>query len=167
MYDGDADAADGGRHVGVREDGADDRLGLSHHLRRRSVVDAQGGQVDPVQPDALQPFLPRLGEPVPGLRAVPDDGEAPGRATQQQHLPLGIGQLLSLVHDDVRERSGELVKLGARQGGLVDQHALKVEAAQHRHHEHLGVVGLDEVRDDVGHLGASGVGGRGVPALAC
>ena len=40
----------------------------------------QRGQVDPVEPDPLEPLLPRLGEPVPGLGAVPDDGEAPGRA---------------------------------------------------------------------------------------
>ena len=112
--DGDAAAADGGRHVGVREHGPDDRLGLGHDLLRRPVVDAQGGQVDPVEPDPLEPFLPRLGEPVPGLGAVPDDGEAPGRAAQQQHLPLRVGQLLGLVHDDVRERAGEQVRVGAR-----------------------------------------------------
>ena len=39
----------------------------------------------------------------------------------QQHLPLGVGQFLGLVDDDVRERAGELVRVDARQGGLVDQ----------------------------------------------
>ena len=102
--DGDAGAADGDRHVGVRERGPDDRLGFGHDLFRCPVVDAQRGQVDLAQPDPLQPFLPRLGEPVPGLGPVPDDGEAPGRAAGQQHLPLRVGQFLSLVHDDVRER---------------------------------------------------------------
>jgi hypothetical protein len=44
------------------------------------VFDAQQGQVDPVEPDPLDPFLPRLREPVPGLGTVPDDREARGRA---------------------------------------------------------------------------------------
>ena len=70
--------------------------------------------VDPVEPDPLEPLLPRLGEPVPGLGAVADDGEAARRAAEQQHLPLGVGQLLGLVHDDVRERAGEQVRVGAR-----------------------------------------------------
>src|SRR6185369_14277001 len=90
-HDGYAAAADGGRHVGVREYGPDDRLGLRHDLLRRPVVDAQGGQGDPVEPDPLEPLLPRLREPVPGLGTVPDDGEAPGRAAEQQHLPLCVG----------------------------------------------------------------------------
>src|SRR2546429_8941776 len=80
VYDGDIAAADGGRHVGVREHGPDDRLGFRHDLFRRPVVDAQGGHVDPAEPDPLQPFPPRLREPVPGPGAVPDDGEAAGRA---------------------------------------------------------------------------------------
>ena len=75
------------------------------------LSDASG---DPVEPDALEPFLPRLGEPVPGLGAVADDGEAAGRAAEQQHLPLRVGQLLRLVHDDVRERAGEQVRVGSR-----------------------------------------------------
>ena len=45
-------AADRGRHVRVRKDGSDDRFGLRHHLFRRSVVDAQRGQVDVVEADA-------------------------------------------------------------------------------------------------------------------
>jgi hypothetical protein len=94
---------------------------LRHDLFRRPVVDAQGGQVDPVEPDPLEPFLPRLREPVPGLGTVPDDGEAPGRAAEQQHLPLCVGQLLSFVHDDVRERASEQVRVGAAHGGLVDE----------------------------------------------
>ena len=107
-------------------------------------------RVDPVEPDPLEPLLPRLREPVPGLGAVPDDGEAPRRAAEQQHLPLGVGQLLRLVHDDVRERAGEQVRVGAGQRGLVDQGVLQVLPAQHRHHEHLGVVGRDQVVDDPG-----------------
>src|SRR5262245_46524960 len=80
VYDGDAAGADGGRHVGIREHGADDWFGRCHDLRRRPVIDAEGCQVDPVEPDALEPFRPGLREAVPGLSAVPDDGEAPGRA---------------------------------------------------------------------------------------
>ena len=38
---GDTGAADGGRHVGFREHGPDDRLGFRHDLFRRPVVDAQ------------------------------------------------------------------------------------------------------------------------------
>ena len=40
---------------------------------------------------------------------------------QQQHLPLRVGQLLGLVHHDVGERAGEEIRVGARQGTLVDQ----------------------------------------------
>ena len=166
VYDGDAGAADGGRHVGVRERGPDDRLGFGHDLLRRPVVDAQRGQVDPVEPDPLEPLLPRLGEAVPGLGAVPDDGEAPGRAAEQQHLPLGVGQLLRLVHDDVRERAGEQVRVGAGQCGLVDQAVLQVLPAQHRHHQHLGVVGRDQVVDDPVHLLAFGRDGGLLPTPA-
>ncbi len=122
---GSAAAADRGRHVGVREHRPDDRLGLGHDLRRRPVVDAQRGQADLVEADPLEPFLPRLGEPVPGLGPVADDGEAAGRAAQQQHLPLRVGQLLRLVHDDVRERAGEQVRVGVRQRRLVDQGVLR------------------------------------------
>src|SRR5216683_5807835 len=67
VYDGDAVAADGGRHVGVREHGPDDRLGFRHDLLRRPVVDAQRSQADLVEPDPLEAFLPRFGESVPGL----------------------------------------------------------------------------------------------------
>ena len=161
--DGDAGAADGGRHVGVREHGPDDRLGFRHDLFRRPVVDVQGGQADPVEPDPLKPFLPRLREPVPGLGAVPDDGEAPGRAAEQQHLPLRVGQFLSLVHDDVRERAGEQVRIGTGQCGLIDQGVLEILAAQHRHQTYAVFVvrGLDQVVDDPGHLLAFS-GDRGV-----
>ena len=89
---------------------------------------------------------------MPGLGAVPDDGEAAGRAAEQQHLPLGVGQLLGLVHHDVCERAGEQVRVGARQRALVDQGTTQVLATQHRHHPHFGVVGRDQVVDDPGHL---------------
>ena len=113
-----------------------------------------------VEPDPLEPFLPRLREPVPGLGAVPDDGEAPGRAAEQQHLPLGVGQLLGLVHDDVRERAGEQVRVGAGQRALVDQGVPEVRMAQARHQQQLGVVGRDQLIDDVGHALAFGGDGR-------
>jgi energy-coupling factor transporter ATP-binding protein EcfA2 len=168
VHDGDSAAADGDRHVGVREHGPDDRLGFRHDLFRRPVVDAQGSQADLAGPDPLEPFPPRLGEAVPGLGAVPEDGEAPGRAAQQQHLPLRVGQFLSLVHDDVRERAREQVPAAAGQRGLVDQGVLEVLAAQHRHQaDAVLVVGrLDQVVDDPRHLLAFG-GDRGVmPVLA-
>ncbi len=123
--DGDAGKADGYRHAGVWSTRPDDRLGLRHDLPRRTVVDAQRGRRDPVEPDPLQPLPPRLRETVPGLGAVADDGEAPGRAPQQQHLPLGVGQFLRLVHDDVRERPGEPVRVGGGQLGLVQQADLR------------------------------------------
>ena len=81
---------------------------------------------DAVEPDPLEPVLPRLGEPVPRLGAIPDDGEAPRRTAQQQHLPLGVGQFLRLVDDEVRERAGEQVGVGAGKPGLVDQRVLGV-----------------------------------------
>ena len=102
------------------------------------------------QPDPLEPFLPRLGEPVPRLGTVPDDREAPGRAAQQQHLPLRVGQLLCLVHDDVRERAGEQVRVGLGQRAFVDQgiaDALLTELGDHA----LVVVGLQELVDDPVH----------------
>jgi hypothetical protein len=58
---------------------------------------------------------------VPGLGAVADDREAARTGSAQQHLPLGVGQLLGLVDDDVRERAGEQVGIGGRQRALVDQ----------------------------------------------
>ena len=105
---------------------------------------------------------------MPGLGAVPDDGEAPGRAAQQQHLPLRVGQFLSLVHDDVRERAGQPVRIGAGQCGLVDQGVLEVLAAQHRHQAYAVFVvgGLDQVVDDPVHLLAFGGDGGVMPALA-
>ena len=119
-----------------------------------------------VEPDPREPFLPRLREPVPGLGAVADDGEAPGRAAEQQHLPLGVGQLLGLVDDDVRERAGEQVRVGGGQRGLVDQGVPQVPVAQARHQQQLGVVGRDQLVDDVGHALAFGGDGRLLPAPA-
>ena len=84
---------------------------------RRAVVDAQAGHRELVEPDAFETLPPRLGESVPGLRAVADDGEASRRAARQQHLPLGVGEFLRLVHHDVRERPGQQVRVCARQGG--------------------------------------------------
>jgi hypothetical protein len=85
----------------------------------------------------------------------------------QQHLPLCVGQFLSLVHDDVRERAGQQVRIGTGQCGLIDQGVLEVLAAQHRHQTYavLVVRGLDQIVDDPGHLLAFS-GDRGVmPAL--
>src|ERR1039457_6044651 len=114
-----------------------------------------------------EPFLPRLGEPVPGLGTVPDDGEAQGRAAAQQHLPLCVGQFLSLVHDDVRERAGQQVRIGTGQCGLIDQGVLEVLAAQHRHQTYAVFVvrGLDQVVDDPGHLLAFSGDRSVMPAL--
>src|SRR4051794_23206603 len=78
--DGDTGTPDRCRHVGVGEGGLDDGLGFCHDLFGSSVVDVQTSLLDVVEPDSLQPFLPGLYEPVPGLRAVADDGEAPRRA---------------------------------------------------------------------------------------
>ena len=44
---------------------------------------------------------------------------------REQHLPLRVGQLLRLVHDDVRERPGQQIWIGAAQRVLVDQRWLK------------------------------------------
>ena len=88
-------------------------------------------------------------------------------AAGARHLPLCVGQFLSLVHDDVRERAGELVRIGTGQCGLIDQGVLEVLAAQHRHQTYAVFVvrGLDQVVDDPGHLLAFS-GDRGVmPAL--
>ena len=85
---------------------------------------------------------------------------------QQQHLPLGVGQLLRLVHDDVRERAGEQVRVAAGQRGLVDQGVPQVLPAQHRHHEQLGVVGGDQVVDHLVMLLALGGDGGLVPTPA-
>ena len=109
-----------------------------------------------VEPDPCQPLLPRLRKPVPGLGPVPDDGEAAGRAPGQQHLPLRVGQLLGLVDDDVREGAGEQIRVCGGQGGLVDQGVPQVLVAQGRHQQQLGVVGLDQPVDDLGHALAFG-----------
>ena len=108
--------------------------------------------VDAVEADALEALLPRLDEPVPRLGAVADDGEAPRRAPQQQHLPLGVGEFLRLVHDDVRERAGEHLGVAAGQPGRIGERVAQIVAAQHRHHQQLGVVARDQIVDDAGHL---------------
>ncbi len=166
VHHGDVTATDRGRHVGVRQHGADHRLGLGHHLLRRPVVDGEARQRHALQTDPLEPLLPRLGEAVPRLRAVAHHREAPGRAALQQHLPLGVGELLRLVDHHVRERAGQQVGVGDLHGGVVDDHALRVVEPEHRHHQHLGVVARDEVVDHVGHLGALGGERRGPAPLA-
>ncbi len=150
--DGESAAADRDRHVGVGQRGPDHRLGLGHHLRRGPVVDAERGDPDVGQPDARQPLLPGLGEAAARLRAVADDGEAAGGTAQQQHLPLGVGELLGLVDHDVGEGPGEQVGVGTRHDVRVVERGLQVLAAQHRHQLHLGVVVGDQLVDDVGHL---------------
>ncbi len=114
MANGYAGAADRDGHVGVGQHGADHRFGLGHHLGGRAVVHRQRRLRDVVQTDTLQPLLPRLGEAVPGLRAVADDRQAAGGAPREHHLPFRVGQLLGLVDDDVRERPGQLVRPRAR-----------------------------------------------------
>jgi hypothetical protein len=85
-------------------------------------------------------------------------------AVEQQHLPFRVGQFLSLVHDDVRERASEQVRVGVGQCGLVDQNALCVLYAQHRHHT-FTVVGSEYVVDNPGHVFPSGVDGGVMPTL--
>jgi hypothetical protein len=84
------------------------------------------------------------------------------------HLPLGAGQLLSLVHHDVRERAREHVRVSAGQCGLVDQGVLEVLALQHRHQaDAVLVVGcLPEFVDDPRHLLPRGGDRRPLPPLA-
>ena len=166
VHDGYAGAADRGRHVGVREHGPDDRLGLRHDLFRRPVVDAQRRQVDVVEPDPREPFLPRLGEPVPGLGAVADDGEAAGRAadaaasaTRRRSAPGPRRRRCGRT--DRRAGRGRSSAVRPRRPGLA-----QVLAAQHRHHLHLGVVGRDQVVDDPVHLLALGGDGGLVPTPA-
>ena len=103
---------------------------------------------------------------MPGLGAVADDGEAPRRAAAQHHLPLCVGQLLSLVHDDVCERARETVRVGARKCGLVDQGIPQVLLAQRRHQAFPVVVGLDQVVDNPVHVRPFGGDSRLAPALA-
>ena len=98
---------------------------------------------------------------MPGLGSVADDCEAPGGAAAQQHLPLGVGQLLRLVHDDVCERAGETVRVGARQRGLVDKGVPQVLLAERRHQALPIVVRLDQVVDDLIHVCPFG-GDRGL-----
>ena len=113
-------------------------------------------------------YGPRLREPVSGLGTVPDDGEAAGRAAEQQHLPLCVGQLLRLVHDDVGERAGEQVRVGAGQCGLIDQHLLQVLVPQLRHQAFaVGIdIGRDQVVYDAGHALAFGVHSCVIETLA-
>src|SRR5262249_20206996 len=75
---------EGGGPVGSGAPGRDAGSGSRHALPRRPVVDRQRAQLDRAEAGPFEPFLPRPGEPVPGLGAVPDDREAPGRAAQQQ-----------------------------------------------------------------------------------
>ena len=89
---------------------------------------------------------------MPCLGAVADDRHAARGAAAQQHPPLRVGELLRLVDDHVRERAGERIGVRVRQLRLVHEGAAQVVAAQHRHHEHLGVVGGDHVVDDVVHV---------------
>ncbi len=103
---------------------------------------------------------------MPGLSPVADHGEAPGRAAGQQHLPLGVGQFLRLIHHDVGERPGQLVRFDTRQRGLVDQGVGEILAAQHAHQaDAVLVVGrLDQVIHDPGHPLPLGRGrGRATP----
>ena len=166
VHHGHVAAADRRRHVGVRQRGADHRLGLGHHLLRRPVADREGRHGDALQPHAFEPLLPRLGETVPRLRAVAHHREAAGRAALQQHLPLRVGELLRLVDHHVRERPGQQVGIGHLHRRVVDDHALGVVEPEHRHHEHLGVVARDQVVDHVGHLGALGRQHRSAVPLA-
>jgi hypothetical protein len=80
---------------------------------------------------------------------------------------LRIGQFLSLVHDDVRERASEPIRAGTRQCGLVDQGVLEVLAAQHRHQAHAVFVvrDLDQVVDDLGPVLTFGGDPGVLPAL--
>ena len=91
------------------------------------------GHGDAVEPDAFEALLPGLGEAVAGLGSVTDDREAAGRAPHEQHLPLGVGQLLRLVDDDVGEAPREQVGADARAGRLVDEVLADVRVAQHGH----------------------------------
>src|SRR5690348_8975231 len=97
VHDRNTGSANGRRHVGVWQGCTNYWLGFSHHLGRCAVVDAQGLHVDLVKTVALKAFLPRLGETVPGLSAVADDRKASRGATLQQHVPLGVRELLSFV----------------------------------------------------------------------
>ena len=105
----------------------------------------------------VEPLGPRLGEAVPGLGAVADDRQAARRAATQQHLPLGVGELLRLVDHDVREGSRQQVGVRRRQRAVVDQRGLQVVVDQHRHEAVAEPVGARlarrraEVVDHLGH----------------
>jgi hypothetical protein len=102
---------------------------------------------------------------VPGLGTVAHDGQAPGRAAEEQHLPLRVGQLLGLVHDDVRERTGEQVRVGFGQCGFVDEGIADALLAKLGDHA-LVVVGLKELVDDPVHPLTFGGDGRVMTPLA-
>lgn len=70
-----AAGTDGGGHVDVRQHRPDDRLRRGHDRLGGAVVDGQRRVVHPLDADAREPLLPRLDEPVAGLRAVADDRE--------------------------------------------------------------------------------------------
>ena len=110
----------------------------------------QRGERTSGQPDPLEPVLPRLGEAVPGLGAVADDGEAARRAAQQQHLPLGVGQLLGLVDDDVRERAGE--RVGSASGSAASStRASRMSCWRSSSSAPSSSSGCDQVVDDPVH----------------
>ena len=75
-------------------------------------------------------------------------------------------KLLGLVHDDVRERAGQQVRVRSGNGVLVDDDRLGVRDAEHGHHLHVRVVGGDQVVDDLDHLLPFGSEGSVAPALA-
>ena len=55
------------------------------------------------------------------------------------------------------------VRVGTRHRVVVEQSALEVAPAQHRHQVHVGVVGRDQVLDDLRHLLARGRRGGPLP----
>ena len=73
VNDGNAIAANGGGHVGVRDHRPDHRLRFCHdlRLRRRAVIDVQPRYLVLIETDPTKPFLPRLGESVSGLGPSP------------------------------------------------------------------------------------------------
>lgn len=92
-----------------------------------------------------------------GLRPVPDDGEAPRGAPGQQHLPLGIGQLLCLVHHDMRERARQQVRLrGGR--AVISERCPQVLPPEHGHHLHVRIIGGHQLVHDLVHELAFGRG---------
>ena len=54
----DAGPPDRGGDVGIGQGGTDDRFGLDHDLLGGAVVDRQRGQLDPVEADPVEAFVP-------------------------------------------------------------------------------------------------------------